>query len=49
MVRINVYYYSRKQVISIIDFIISKKKLIDPAFTNPSGYELVSELKNKNT
>ncbi len=42
--RINVYFYSKKQVISIIDYIIEKKKQIDPIFSNPTGYELISEL-----
>lgn len=44
--RINVYYYSKKQTIEIIDYIIGKKKLIDATFENKSGQELIDGLKN---
>lgn len=46
--RINVYYYSKKQTIEIIDYIISKKKLIDAKFENKSGQELIEGLKDAN-
>lgn len=44
--RINVYYYSKKQTIEIIDYIIGKKKLIDATFENKSGQELIDGLNN---
>ena len=44
--RINVYYYSKKQTIEIIDYIIGKKKLIDATFENKSGQELIDGLRN---
>ena len=44
--RINVYYYSKKQTIEIIDYIIGKKKLTDATFENKSGQELIDGLKN---
>lgn len=46
-VGINVYYYSKKQTIEIIDLIIEKKKLTNPDFINKSGLELVNELKKR--
>jgi len=47
--RINVYYYSNKQTIEIIDYIIAKKKLTNPSFINKSGIELTSTLKKKSS
>lgn len=44
--RINVYYYSKKQAIEIINHIIEEKKLINPTFTNKSGQQLIEGLKN---
>lgn len=45
--RINLYYYSKKQVIEIIDCIIQNKQLIERDFTNKSGQDLVRGLKTK--
>ncbi len=45
--RINVYYYSKKQTIEIIDQIIDKKKLINPIFVHKSGQELIDEMKKR--
>ncbi len=44
--RINVYYYSKRQTIVIIDYIINRKKIIDPTFSNKSGQELVDDLRS---
>ncbi|XFA99362.1 hypothetical protein ACAG96_01980 [Candidatus Izemoplasma sp. B36] len=44
MKRINVYYYSKKQIIEIIDFVIARIKLRYPKFNNATGYELVSNM-----
>ena len=44
--RINVYYYSKKQTIEIINQIIERMKIINPTFTNKSGQELIEGLKN---
>lgn len=41
---INVYYYSKKQTIEIIDYIIERKKVEDVVFTHKTGEELVNEL-----
>ena len=45
--RINLYYYSKKQIIEIIDFIIQNKQSIDKDYTNKSGIDLVEGLKQK--
>lgn len=45
--RINLYYYSKKQKIEIINYIIERIKIIDPIFTNRSGQELLEELKKR--
>lgn len=42
--RINVYYYSKKQTIEIIDYIIEKKKVEDVVLNHKTGKELVNEL-----
>lgn len=47
---INVHYYSKKQTIEIIDFIIKKKQATDPNFINESGTDLMAKLvSEKNT
>ena len=44
--RINVYYYSKKQIINILDYIIGKVQVNNPEFQNITGIELIRELKN---
>lgn len=44
--RINVYFYSKKQTIEIIDYIIDKKHLINKYFVNDSGAILFAKLLN---
>lgn len=43
--RVNVFYYSKKQVIEIIDYIIGIKKISDSYYSNKSGKELIDELR----
>ena len=42
---VNVYYYSKKQTVELIDYIIVKKKLVNRDFSNKSGKELMDNLK----
>lgn len=43
--RVNVYYYSKNQVIEVIDYIIEKKKILSSSFDNKSGQELLDKYK----
>lgn len=45
--RVNVYYYSKNQVIEVIDYIIKKKKVLSSIFSNKSGRELIENIENK--
>lgn len=42
----NMYYYSKKQTIEIIDYVIEKKKIQDVGFTHKTGQELLKDLRN---
>lgn len=44
----NMYYYSKKQTIEIIDYVIEKKKMQDVDFTHKNGQELLNDLRNSN-
>lgn len=44
----NMYYYSKKQTIEIINYIIEKKKKQVVDFTHKNGQELLNDLRNSN-